>query len=102
MLTRIYGIAFADKESLKDYVTMIEEAKKRDHRKIGNELKLFTFDEEVGAGLPIWFQMVEDFAVKLEQLLFKAHRQRGYQPVRGPETFKIRCMEDQWPLPKLW
>lgn len=88
MLTRIYGIAFADKESLKDYVTMIEEAKKRDHRKIGNELKLFTFDDEVGAGLPIWLPNGGRLRSKLEQLLFKAHRKRGYQPVRGPEILK--------------
>jgi len=88
MLTRIYGIAFADKESLKDYVTMIEEAKKRDHRKIGNELKLFTFDDEVGAGLPIWLPNGGRLRSKLEKLLFKAHRKRGYQPVRGPEILK--------------
>ena len=94
MLTRIYGIAFADKESLKDYVTMIEEAKKRDHRKIGNELKLFTFDEEVGAGLPIWLPNGGRLRSKLEQLLFKAHRQRGYQPVRGPELLK----SDAWKI----
>ncbi|EOW3885281.1 threonine--tRNA ligase, partial [Campylobacter jejuni] len=54
MLTRIYGTAFADKESLKEYLTIIEEAKKRDHRKLGTELKLFTFDDEIGGGLPIW------------------------------------------------
>ncbi len=94
MLTRIYGIAFADKESLKDYVTMIEEAKKRDHRKIGNELKLFTFDDEVGAGLPIWLPNGGRLRSKLEQLLFKAHRQRGYQPVRGPEILK----SDAWKI----
>jgi len=94
MLTRIYGIAFADKESLKDYVTMIEEAKKRDHRKLGNELKLFTFDEEVGAGLPIWLPNGGRLRSKLEQLLFKAHRQRGYQPVRGPELLK----SDAWKI----
>jgi len=94
MLTRIYGIAFADKESLKDYITMIEEAKKRDHRKIGNELKLFTFDDEVGAGLPIWLPNGGRLRSKLEQLLFKAHRQRGYQPVRGPEILK----SDAWKI----
>ncbi len=92
MLTRIYGTAFADKQSLKDYVTMIEEAKKRDHRKLGNELKLFTFDEEVGAGLPIWLPNGGRFRSKLEALLFKAHRIRGYQPVRGPEILK----SDAW------
>ncbi len=92
MLTRIYGTAFADKQSLKDYVTMIEEAKKRDHRKLGNELKLFTFDEEVGAGLPIWLPNGGRLRSKLEALLFKAHRIRGYQPVRGPEILK----SDAW------
>ncbi len=92
MLTRIYGTAFADKQSLKNYVTMIEEAKKRDHRKLGNELKLFTFDEEVGAGLPIWLPNGGRLRSKLEALLFKAHRIRGYQPVRGPEILK----SDAW------
>ena len=94
MLTRIYGIAFADKESLKDYVTMIEEAKKRDHRKIGNELKLFTFDDEVGAGLPIWLPNGGRLRSKLEKLLFTAHRKRGYQPVRGHEILK----SDAWKI----
>lgn len=92
MLTRIYGTAFANKQSLRDYVTMIEEAKKRDHRKLGNELKLFTFDEEVGAGLPIWLPNGARMRSKLEHLLYKAHRVRGYQPVRGPEILK----SDAW------
>ncbi len=88
MLTRIYGIAFADKESLDDYLFMIEEAKKRDHRKLGNELDLFTFNEEAGAGLAIWLPKGARLRSKLEQILFKAHRLRGYQPVRGPEMLK--------------
>ena len=92
MLTRIYGTAFADKKSLIDYTKMIEEAKKRDHRKLGNELKLFTFDEEVGAGLPIWLPNGARMRSRLEQLLFTAHRLRGYQPVRGPEILK----SDAW------
>ena len=92
MLTRIYGTAFADKKSLRDYATMIEEAKKRDHRKLGKELKLFTFDEEVGAGLPIWLPNGARMRSRLEHLLFKAHRIRGYQPVRGPEILK----SDAW------
>ena len=94
MLTRIYGTAFADKASLADYRKMIEEAKKRDHRKLGNELKLFTFDEEVGAGLPIWLNNGSRLRSKLEQRLFKAHRLRGYQPVRGPEILKA----DAWKI----
>ncbi|MCF6172444.1 MAG: threonine--tRNA ligase [Campylobacteraceae bacterium] len=92
MLTRIYGTAFADKKSLTDYSKMIEEAKKRDHRKLGKELKLFTFDEEVGAGLPIWLPNGARLRSRLEHLLFKAHRMRGYQPVRGPEILK----SDAW------
>ena len=94
MLTRIYGTAFADKASLADYRKMIEEAKKRDHRKLGNELKLFTFDEDVGAGLPIWLNNGSRLRSKLEQRLFKAHRLRGYQPVRGPEILKA----DAWKI----
>ncbi len=88
MLTRIYGIAFADKKALKDYLTMIEEAKKRDHRKLGSELELFMFSEEVGAGLPLWLPKGARLRSKLESLLFKAHRKRGYEPVRGPEILK--------------
>ncbi len=88
MLTRIYGTAFATKEALKEHLNTIEEAKKRDHRKLGNELKLFTFDEEIGGGLPIWLPNGARLRSKLENLLFKAHRKRGYEPVRGPEILK--------------
>ena len=88
VLTRIYGIAFADKESLKDYLEMMAEAEKRDHRKIGAEMKLFTFREEVGAGFPIWLPAGARMRSRLEQLLFKAHRKRGYEPVRGPEMLR--------------
>ncbi|MBN2781610.1 MAG: threonine--tRNA ligase [Campylobacterales bacterium] len=88
MLTRIYGIAFADKESLQAHITMLAEAEKRDHRKLGNELKLFTFREEVGAGFPIWLPNGARLRSRLESLLFKAHRKRGYEPVRGPEMLR--------------
>ena len=88
MLTRVYGTAFADKETLKEHLAMIEEAKKRDHRKLGNELKLFTFDDEIGAGLPVWLPNGARLRSKLETLLFPAHRKRGYQPVRAPEILK--------------
>lgn len=88
MLTRIYGIAFADKESLKAHLEMVAEAEKRDHRKIGSEMKLFTFREEVGAGFPIWLPAGARMRSRLEQLLFKAHRKRGYEPVRGPEMLR--------------
>lgn len=85
MLVRIYGIAFATKEALKDYLTMIEEAKKRDHRKLGNDLKLFTFSEQIGGGLPLWLKNGARVRSKLEHILYKAHRTRFYEPVRGPE-----------------
>jgi len=88
MLTRIYGVAFADKETLKAYLDRMAEAEKRDHRKIGNEMKLFTFREEVGAGFPIWLPAGARIRSRLEGLLFKAHRKRGYEPVRGPEMLR--------------
>ncbi|MCH5336630.1 MAG: threonine--tRNA ligase [Campylobacter sp.] len=94
MLTRIYGIAFADKESLKEHLHIIEEAKKRDHRKLGTELKLFTFDEDIGGGLPLWLNNGARLRSKLEQMLFKIHRLRGYEPVRGPELLKA----DAWKI----
>jgi len=92
MLTRIYGIAFADKESLKAHMKMMEEAKKRDHRKIGAEMELFMFNEESGAGLPFWMPKGSRLRYKLENILHKAHRKRGYEPVRGPEILKA----DMW------
>ncbi|RXJ92178.1 threonine--tRNA ligase [Malaciobacter molluscorum] len=88
MITRIYGIAFFDKKELNDYIKMLEEAKKRDHRKLGTQLELFTFNDEVGAGLPMWLPNGSRLRSKLEKLLYKAHRVRGYEPVRGPELLK--------------
>ena len=94
MITRIYGIAFFDKKELHDYVRMIDEAKKRDHRKLGTELELFTFSEDIGAGLPLWLPNGAKLRSKLEHLLYKAHRIRGYEPVRGPEMLK----SDMWKI----
>jgi len=91
MITRIYGISFFDKQKLKDYVTMLEEAKKRDHRRLGTDLKLFAFSDDIGAGLPLWLPAGSRLRGKLEQLLYKAHRMRGYQPVRGPEILKAEA-----------
>ncbi|KAA6226498.1 MULTISPECIES: threonine--tRNA ligase [unclassified Campylobacter] len=93
MLTRIYGTAFADKESLKEYLHIIEEAKKRDHRKLGNELKLFSFDDDIGGGLPIWLSRGARLRSKLEQMLYKIHRLRDYEPVRGPELLKAKAWQ---------
>jgi threonyl-tRNA synthetase len=92
MLTRIYGVAFADKETLKAHMTMLEEAKKRDHRKIGKEMELFMFDEAAGPGLPFWMPKGAKLRYKLETILHKAHLARGYEPVRGPEILKA----DMW------
>ena len=92
MITRIYGIAFFDKKELNDYVRMLEEAKKRDHRKLGTELELFAFNDDIGAGLPLWLPNGARLRGKLERLLYKAHRVRGYEPVRGPEILKA----NQW------
>ena len=94
MLTRIYGIAFATKDALKEHMQMLEEAKKRDHRKVGAQMELFFFDEQVGAGLPIWLPAGGRLRAKLENLLFAAHRKRGYQPVRGPEILR----SDLWKI----
>lgn len=88
MLTRIYGIAFADKDSLNTYLRQLEEAKKRDHRKVGMELGLFTFDDEIGAGLPIWLPSGARLRRNIENLLTQALIERGYEPVRGPEILK--------------
>jgi len=88
MLTRIYGIAFATKDALKEHMIMLQEAEKRDHRKVGTQMNLFFFDDEVGAGLPIWLPAGGKLRAKLENHLYKAHRKRGYEPVRGPEILK--------------
>lgn len=88
MLIRIYGIAFADKESLNAYIHQLEEAKKRDHRKLGIEMGLFGFDEEIGAGLPIWLPKGARLRRRIEELLTRALIIREYEPVRGPEILK--------------
>jgi threonyl-tRNA synthetase len=88
MLTRIYGTAFATKEALQNYLKMLEEAKKRDHRKLGTELELWMFDEEIGAGMPIWLPKGALLRGNLERLLYSAHIRRNYIPVRGPELLR--------------
>ncbi|WP_024789898.1 threonine--tRNA ligase [Lebetimonas sp. JH292] len=88
MLTRIYGTAFATKEALQKYLKMLEEAKKRDHRKLGTELELWMFDEEIGAGMPIWLPKGALLRGNLEKLLYSAHIRRNYLPVKGPELLR--------------
>ena len=88
MLTRIYGTAFATKDALQKYLKMLEEAAKRDHRKLGKELELWMFDEEVAPGMPIWLPKGALLRANLEKLLFSAHIRREYEPVRGPELLR--------------
>ena len=88
MLQRIYGTAFPDQKLLDDHLRRIEEAKKRDHRKLGRELDLFSFHEEVGAGLVIYHPKGAMIRTILEQYEIKEHLKRGYQVVRGPEILK--------------
>lgn len=83
-LTRIYGITFPKQKELTEYLTMIEEAKKRDHRKLGAELELFMFSEKVGAGLPIWLPKGAALRSRLEEFLKSEQVKRGYAPVITP------------------
>ena len=84
MLTRIYGITFPKDKELKEYLILLEEAKKRDHRKLGKELELFTFSEKVGAGLPLWLPKGAMLRERLIQFLQKAQLKAGYLPVATP------------------
>jgi len=84
MLTRIYGISFPKKKMLDEYLVLLEEAKKRDHRKIGKELELFTFSEMVGKGLPLWLPRGTALRLRLEDFLKKIQRRFDYQQVMTP------------------
>ena len=87
-MTRIYGITFPKQKELKEYLHLLEEAKKRDHRKLGAELELFMFSEKVGAGLPIWLPKGTALRTRLEDFLKKEQIKRGYQPVITPHIGK--------------
>ena len=84
MMTRIYGITFPKKKMLDEYLALMEEAKKRDHRKIGKELELFTFSTAVGAGLPLWLPRGTQLRLKLEDFLKRIQKKYGYQQVMTP------------------
>ena len=84
MLTRIYGISFPKKKMLDEYLVLLEEAKKRDHRKIGKELELFAFSETVGKGLPLWLPRGTALRLRLEDFLKKIQRRFEYQQVMTP------------------
>lgn len=83
-MTRIYGITFPKKKMLDEYLTMLEEAKKRDHRKIGKEMELFMFSERVGKGLPIWLPKGTELRLRLQDMLRNIQRRYGYQEVITP------------------
>ena len=83
-LTRIYGVTFPKQKELNEYLQLLEEAKKRDHRKLGKELELFTFSEKVGMGLPLWLPKGTMLRERLEQFLRKAQLKAGYQGVVTP------------------
>ncbi|MFZ2899832.1 MAG: threonine--tRNA ligase [Saprospiraceae bacterium] len=87
-LTRIYGVTFPKQKELDEYLELLEEAKKRDHRKLGAELELFMFSEKVGAGLPIWLPKGTALRTRLEDFLKKEQVKRGYQPVITPHIGK--------------
>ena len=84
MLTRIYGITFPKAKELEEYLFMLEEAKKRDHRKLGKELELFAFSEKVGMGLPLWLPKGALLRERLEQFMRRAQVKAGYDPVVTP------------------
>lgn len=84
MLTRIYGITFPKQKELDEYLHLLEEAKKRDHRKLGKELDLFAFSEKVGMGLPLWLPKGTILRERLEQFMRKAQVKAGYDPVVTP------------------
>ena len=83
-LTRIYGISFPKQKELKQYLELLEEAKKRDHRKLGKELELFTFSQKVGQGLPLWLPKGAELRGRLEDFLKAAQRKAGYEQVISP------------------
>ncbi|MBW1915310.1 MAG: threonine--tRNA ligase [Deltaproteobacteria bacterium] len=88
MLSRIYGVAFADKKALKNYFKRLEEAKKRDHVKLGKQLGLFSTHEEIGAGMVVWHPKGGMLRYLIEDFEIKEHLRRGYEIVRGPEILK--------------
>ncbi len=88
-LTRIYGITFPKKKELTEYLELLEEAKKRDHRKLGKELELFAFSQTVGAGLPLWLPKGAELRERLEQFLKKVQRKAGYKQVITPHIGNV-------------
>ncbi len=93
MLSRIYGTAFADAKGLKEYLFRLEEAKRRDHRKLGRELDLFAFHEDVAPGMVYWHPKGMLLRTLLEDFLRKEHLRRGYELVQGPQLLRRELWE---------
>lgn len=98
-LTRIYGITFPKKQELDEYLNMLEEARKRDHRKIGKELEIFSFDDDVGPGLPLWLPNGAVIIEELERLAKTTERKAGYHRVRTPHLAKESMYRTSGHLP---
>ena len=88
-LTRLYGITFPKKKMLDEYLKMLEEAKKRDHRKLGRELELFTFSQDVGQGLPLWLPKGAQLRERLENFLKRVQKKYGYEQVISPHIGNV-------------
>jgi threonyl-tRNA synthetase len=99
MLTRIYGVAFENKEALDAHLAMLEEAKKRDHRKLGKELEIYAFDEQVGPGLPLWLPNGTVLVEELEALAKQKEAEQGYKRVRSPHIAKADLYHTSGHLP---
>ena len=99
MLQRIYGTVFHSKKALNNYLNLLEEAKKRDHRKLGKELKLFTFDTEIGPGLPLWLPNGTVIIEEIEKLAKESERFLGYSQVRTPHVTKESLYQKTGHLP---
>src|SRR6058998_4133128 len=98
-LQRIYGTAFKNKTQLDEYFAMLEESKKRDHRKLGKELELFTFDDDVGPGLPLWLPRGAAIIEELEKLAKETEFAAGYQRVRSPHIARESLYKKSGHLP---
>ncbi len=90
MLTRVYGVTFPKQKMLEEYLVMLEEAKKRDHRKIGKEMELFTFSEAVGQGLPLWLPKGAQLRMQLEDFLKRVQKKYGYDQVITPHIGDVK------------
>jgi threonyl-tRNA synthetase len=99
MLQRIYGTAWRNKDELQKYLQMLEEARQRDHRKLGHELEIFIFDDEVGPGLPLWLPNGGILIEELEKLAKEQEAKRGYQRVRSPHLSKEVLFQRSGHLP---